>query len=81
MHVPVQDMQVCCVQQMGTHMCVRAGAMYTHRHRDVWEVGTPPAQLPFPVQVLLQYEPTQVTEILVWPMFSGEVSESCFIFL
>lgn len=26
MHVPVRDMQVCCVQQMGTHMrvCVEA---------------------------------------------------------
>lgn len=65
MHVPVQDMQVCCVQQMGTHMLVRAGATYTHRHEDEQDTDAPPAQPRF----LLQHQPscprspTQATEI------------------
>lgn len=65
MHVPVQDMRVCCVQQMGTHMRVRGGATYTHRHRDARDEGTPPAQPPFPSQhkFSCNMKPTWGTEI------------------
>lgn len=65
MHVPVQDMQVCCVQQTGTHMRVHGGVTYTHRHKDEQDTDAPPAPPPF----LFQHQPscsrspTQATEI------------------
>lgn len=74
---------VCCVQRTGTHMRVRGGATYTHRHKDEQDTDAPPAPPPF----LFQHQPscsrspTQGVKSLVWPMFSGEVSEACFIFL
>lgn len=65
MHVPVQDMQVCCVQQMDTHMHVRGGATYTHRHKDEQDTDAPTAQPPFPFQhqPSCSRNPTKATEI------------------
>lgn len=56
MHVPVQDMRVCCVQQMGTHMrmCVEAQRIPTGT--DVQDGHSSRlASLFFSTQVLLRY--------------------------
>lgn len=63
MHVPVQDMQVCCVQQMGTHMLVRAGATYTHRHEDEQDTDAPSLAFFFSTSLPALGAPTQATEI------------------
>lgn len=72
-----------CAADGHTRACVRGGATHAHRHRDEQNTDTPPAQPPFPSQhqPFCRRNPTQATESRVWPMFSGEVSESCFIFL
>lgn len=81
MHVPVQDMQVCCVQQMGTHMLVRAGATYTHRHEDEQDTDAPSLAFFFSTSLPALGAPhRQLKSLVVWPILSGEVLEACFIF-
>lgn len=48
MHVPVQDMRVCCVQQMGTHMRVCVEARRTPTGTEMQQdTGPPPTELAF----------------------------------